>query len=73
MKPHIKVDITVGTLLNMNAEQLEALQKNIIGDGRWETADELTIHGGDYLGVVPKSQGRELLFIGVEKDGYTHS
>lgn len=70
MKPHCKVDINVGTLRNMTHEQLDALKENMLNDGKWESEDVLHVSGGDYLGVTFDGNP---LFIGIEKDGYTHS
>jgi hypothetical protein len=69
MKPHIKLDITVGCMREMTAEQFEALKRYILADGQWETQTEpLHISGSDYLGVQ-----LEGIFIVIEKDGYAHS
>lgn len=74
MKPHIKLDMTVGTFLNMTVEQVRALQNNVLAEGCWENTPEdflsLRVDGtGEYVGVwLPND-----FFIGIEKDGYTHS
>lgn len=70
MKPHIKIDITAGTLANMTIPQFEALRDNVLAEGRWDTIDEeiRVMGGGDHLGVELPG-----LYIGIEKDGYTHS
>jgi hypothetical protein len=75
MRTHLKVETTVGTLRAMTPEQLKALQENVLGDGRWEhvTAEllengVLRVDGFDYLGVHLPS-----MFVGIERDGYTHS
>lgn len=75
MKPHIKVEFTVGQIQNMTDEQFAALRDNVCVEGKWETADELRVVGTDPLGVMPMfgSPAREMMFIGIEKDGYTHS
>lgn len=84
MKPHLKVEVTVGLLCTMSAEQFEALKENVLGEGRWETADGLRIvsgGGGDDIGVIPQMfraedpehKLHEIIYIGIEKDGYTHS
>lgn len=84
MKPHIKVEITAGTIANMTTEQFEALKNNVCAEGRWETAVSLkTYGGGDYLGVEPMSGHitdtgtlvveSPMMYIGIERDGYTHS
>lgn len=75
MKPHIKIDITAGTIASMTIPQFEALRDNICREGRWDSIGEETppvrminVSGGSYLGVhLPD------MFIGIEKDGYTHS
>jgi hypothetical protein len=71
MQPHIKLDMTIGVLRAMTPEQLKSLQDNVLADGRWETYKDPTLHisGGDYLGVF-LDHG---FFLGIEKDGYTHS
>jgi hypothetical protein len=76
MRTHLKVEMTVGTLRAMTHEQLDALQANIVGDGQWEHVDESLLAGGRllisgdgaYLGIHLPS-----MFVGIEKDGYTHS
>lgn len=69
MKPNIKADITVGTLASMTTPQFEALRDNVLAEGLWETVEEITINGsGDYVGVWVGG-----MFLGIEKDGYTHS
>jgi hypothetical protein len=70
MQSHVKVEMTVGTLRSMTTEQFHALQDNILAEGKWETVVETPLHidGGDYLGVYLPG-----IFIGIEKDGYTHS
>lgn len=71
MKPHIKIDITAGTLRSMSIPQFEALRAHILNDGVWDTVDEeIRISGGgeSYLGVELPN-----MFIGIEPDGYTHS
>lgn len=82
MKPHIKVDITAGTIAAMTTEQFVSLRDNVCREGRWENSDGLRINGGgDYIGVEPLSGSRPdvpgamtpIMFIGIEKDGYTHS
>jgi hypothetical protein len=70
VKPHIKVDVTAGVLASLTTEQFAALQDNVLADGRWEHFEgPLRLSGhGEYVGVhLPN------LFIGIEKDGYTHS
>jgi hypothetical protein len=68
MKGDLKIDVNVATLRSMNAEQFEALKANVLADGKWETEQSLRLHGGEYLGVYLDS-----IFIGIERDGYTHS
>ena len=69
MKPHIKIDMTVGTFRSLSDEQFHALQK-VTADGNWETVeDSFRVDGaGDYAGVYLPG-----IFLGIEKDGYTHS
>jgi len=71
MRPGVKLEMTVGTLLALSDEQFKALRA-LIGRGQWEQVGEeftLRVDGaGDYVGVhLPN------LFVGIEKDGYTHS
>jgi hypothetical protein len=84
MRNDIKVDVTVGTLASMSVEQFTALRDNILREGNWETADGIRVSGGgDYIGVVPLRAKRasadftgameQMMFIGIERDGYTHS
>lgn len=76
MKPHIVPNITVGTLRTMTVEQFQALRDNILNDGMWETASGVDIIGsGDHLGVQPRGGTPEqpYMYIGIERDGYTHS
>lgn len=69
MKPHVKVDVTAGTLAALTDEQFAALRDNVLAQGRFDSVGELRLAGGgDYLGVILPG-----LFIGIEKDGYTHS
>lgn len=69
MKPNVRVDINVGTLRVMTDEQFHALRDNILNDGQWETVEEIRVDGaGSYIGVYLPN-----IFIGIEKDGYTHS
>jgi hypothetical protein len=64
MKSHLKVEMTVATLRAMSPEQLKALQENILAEGRWETFDPAT----EVLHVSGHGD-----YIGIEKDGHTHS
>lgn len=83
MKAATPVEITVGTLRAMTPEQFIALRDNVLAQDRWETADKVMISGSDPLGVQPLKYKRasahttsayeSMLFIGIEKDGYTHS
>ena len=69
MKPYVTVHIPVGTLMNMTDEQLFALRQNVLAEGLWENVEGvLRIDGLDYLGVHLPG-----IFVGIEKDGYTHS
>lgn len=70
MKSHVKFEVTAGTLVSMTTDQFEALQR-LAQEGNWETIDpDYPIHvsGGDYIGVTLGG-----MFLGIEKDGYTHS
>ncbi len=69
MKPYVQVQINAGTLVAMTDEQFHALRDNVLREGLWENVDgPLRIDGGDYLGVFLPG-----IFVGIEKDGYTHS
>ena len=70
MRPDTPITTSAGVLAAMTAEQFSALQQNILAEGLWETVTEAVhISGTDYLGVhMPDG-----LFIGIEKDGHTHS
>lgn len=70
MKPGLNVNISAGTIASMTTEQFIALRDNICAEGRWDQVnDPITVSGtGSYIGVHLPS-----LFIGIEKDGYTHS
>ena len=78
MKPGVKVEVTAGTLAGMTIEQFQALQKNVLAEGSWETTDVLRLSGGEYLTVRPFHRDnngfeRMSIYLGIEKDGYTHS
>jgi hypothetical protein len=84
MKPGTPVEINAGVLANMSIEQFLSLQRHVLSEGQWETADKLHISGhGEYIGVEPMKYKRAtahttsayepMMFIGIEKDGYTHS
>jgi hypothetical protein len=75
MKPHIKVEVTVGTLRSLTAEQFAALQERVLAEGQWETASGLYVScGGDYAGVEPLDEVHaRMIFLGIERDGYVHS
>jgi hypothetical protein len=69
MRYEVPVDINVGTLATMTAEQFVALRDNILAEGHWENQIDIRVRGaGDYVGVYVGG-----MFIGIEKDGYTHS
>ena len=69
MRLDAKVEVTAGVLAAMNTTQFEALQQNILQEGQWETVDDCRLSGyGEYVGVNIGG-----MFIGIEKDGYTHS
>jgi hypothetical protein len=69
MRPHVQIQLTAGTICAMTDEQFHALRDNVLAGGLWENVDgPLRIDGGDYLGVFLPG-----IFVGIEKDGYTHS
>jgi hypothetical protein len=77
MKDHTMIEMrpTVQGLREMTPEQLKALQENVLADGCWETASGLGLwFEWGTLMVSPKDiEGKPMLLIGIEKDGYTHS
>ena len=75
MKPHIKIEVTAGTLAAMTPEQFTALQDHVLAEGQWDTASGLYLAGGgDHLGVQPLDDVHSaMIYLGIEKDGYTHS
>jgi hypothetical protein len=69
MKPGLNVNISAGTIASMTTEQFVALRDNICAEGKWDTIDQpIGVVGGDFLAVYLPD-----IFIGIEKDGYTHS
>lgn len=70
MKPGLNVNISAGTIASMTTEQFESLRDNICAEGRWDqVSDPIHVSGtGEYIGVHVAG-----MFIGVERDGYTHS
>ena len=70
MQPHVMIEVTAGTLQQMTTPQFEALRDNVLAEGHWEPQTEpvRVIGGTDYIGVQ-----LETIYIGIEKDGYTHS
>lgn len=69
MSPGLNVNISAGTIASMTPEQFAALQ-SICAEGSWDHLTEpIHVNGaGDYIGVWVGG-----LFLGIEKDGYTHS
>ncbi len=69
MRPYVQIQLTAGTICAMSDEQFHALRDNVLAEGLWENVEgPLRIDGGDYLGVYLPN-----IFVGIEKDGYTHS
>ena len=70
MKPNVIIEIPAGTLATMTFGQFKALRDNIVAEGKWENVEApvVRVSGGDYIGVHLPT-----MFIGIEKDGYTHS
>lgn len=71
-----KIDITVEAITRMNHRQFEALQNNVLGLGLWENARECVIRTdlSGAMGVqIKDGEGKQMIFIGIESDGYTHS
>lgn len=69
MKAYVPIQINAGTLAAMTDEQFHALRDNVFAEGLWENVEgPLRIDGGEYLGVHLPG-----IFVGIEKDGYTHS
>jgi hypothetical protein len=74
VQQHIEIKTTVGVLASLTDAQLTSLRDNILAEGRWDTADAIKLFGGgDHLGVQPEKDGHPMLYIGIERDGYTHS
>jgi hypothetical protein len=67
---HRIFQIPAGCLREMTVEQFKALQVLTLKNN-WENCDDdLFVSGTDYIGVVMDNTG---FFLGIEKDGYTHS
>ena len=76
MKNATSVTISAGALKKMTPQQFTALQENILADGMWETAYgcRITIGMSQEICVEPiDGHGKAMIFIGIERDGYTHS
>jgi hypothetical protein len=75
MRNDIEVTVRVGVLKAMNVEQFMALQEDVLADGKWENAKALSLGLGDgALMVAPRDEnGNNMIVMGIEKDGYTHS
>lgn len=69
MRPGLNINISAGTIATMTDEQFHSLQR-LTAEGSWDTLTEpIHVNGrGDYLGVELPG-----FFIGIERDGYTHS
>lgn len=69
MRPGLNINISAGTFASMTDEQFHSLQ-NLTAEGSWDTLTEpIHVNGaGDYIGIWLAG-----LFVGIEKDGYTHS
>ena len=76
MSPDIVIHICAGALATMTVEQLQALQVNVVRPDVWQHITRqdppVFISGGGadgmYLGVTFPD-----IFLGFERDGYTHS
>lgn len=75
MDNNVQLTIYAATLKHMNVDQFKALQENVLADGRWETAKGCVISGTtDYISVEPlDGEAKSMIYLGIEKDGYTHS
>ena len=74
MKGDMIVTINVATLRSMTDEQFHALRDHVLADGLWENARGCLIRGGDYISVEPlDGDAKSMIYLGIEKDGYTHS
>jgi hypothetical protein len=70
MRPNRRFIIPAGCLREMTIAQFAALQK-LTAHPLWENSDQdLHVSGTEYLGIVMDESG---FFLGIEKDGYTHS
>jgi hypothetical protein len=76
MKPASKIEMTPAALVHLrfNPTQCDALIMNVVTEGRWETADRIKVWM-DFttVMVVPLDGDTELITLGIEPDGYTHS
>lgn len=70
MNPGLNVNISAGTIASMTEAQFTALRDHVCATGRWDSlTDPIHVSGtGDYIGVWLAG-----MFLGIEKDGYTHS
>jgi hypothetical protein len=69
MQDHVNISIRAGALRSMTVEQFHALQEHVVAEGLWENVlEDVHVNGVDYLGVHLPG-----IFLGIEKDGYTHS
>lgn len=75
MNNNIQVTIYVATLKNMTDEQFAALRDQVLADGLWENARGLNFSASsDLVTVCPlTADGDPMIYLGIEKDGYTHS
>lgn len=70
-----EINITIKALRDINPVQLEALQEQVLQEGRWDTATEVVIWvDGEtiMLNIYSIKDGTPFL-IGIETDGYCHS
>lgn len=67
-----KISITRGAIQTMNHKQLKALKENVLADGQWEGPYEIHITRG-ILGEDLIIYIGDMIVIGIEDDGYTHS
>lgn len=75
MQDQTPVRLTAKAVKSMTEPQWESLRDNICRDGMWENARGVVCWMDlDALMVAPMdSEDHQIMMIGIEADGYTHS
>lgn len=78
MTNDVTVKITIKALRDINPVQLEALQTQVLEEGRWDTAREIVIWVDNEtimcnIYAAPADVSVTPFVIGIETDGYVHS